>query len=63
MPVEALLERGQLGIEEFEGPFAPGTHQSALSARPAAGALVERGIANPKGAAQAVRYHLRGQAS
>ncbi|MCL4822555.1 MAG: Fic family protein [Vicinamibacteria bacterium] len=58
--VEALLERGQLGIEEFEA-LAPGTHRRTLQ-RDLRG-LVERGIASPKGAARAVRYHLRGKAS
>ena len=53
--VEALLERGQLGIEEFEA-LAPGVHRRTLQ-RDLQG-LVERGVAVAKGAARAVRYHL-----
>lgn len=54
--VEALLERGQLGIEEFEA-LVPGVHRRTLQ-RDLRG-LVERGIAVAEGAARAVRYQLR----
>jgi Fic family protein len=58
LAVEALLERGQLGIEELEA-LAPGVHRRTLQ-RDLQG-LVERGVAVTKGAARAVRYHLKGK--
>ena len=54
--IEYLLERGKLGIEEFEA-LAPGVHRRTLQ-RDLQG-LVERGVAVAKGAARAVRYHLK----
>jgi len=54
--VEALLERGQLGIEEFE-VLIPGVHRRTLQ-RDLRG-LVERGVAVAQGAARAARYQLR----
>lgn len=56
LAVEALLERGQLGIEEFEA-LAPGVHRRTLQ-RDLQG-LVEGGVVVAKGAARAVRYHLK----
>jgi DNA-binding HxlR family transcriptional regulator len=58
--VEALLERGRLGIEEFEA-LVPGVHRRTLQ-RDLRG-LVERGVAVAKGAARAVRYQLRDNGS
>ncbi|MCM2256265.1 MAG: Fic family protein [Vicinamibacteria bacterium] len=57
LALEAILERGQLGIEEFEA-LVPGAHRRTLQ-RDLRG-LVERGVAVPKGAARAVRYYLKG---
>ena len=56
LAVEALLERGELGIEEFEA-LVPGVHRRTLQ-RDLQG-LVERGVAVAKGAARAARYHLK----
>jgi len=56
LAVEALLEHGQLGIEEFEA-LAPGAHRRTLQ-RDLRG-LVERGVAVARGAARAVRYYLK----
>lgn len=58
LAVEALLERGQLGIEEFED-LVPGVHRRTLQ-RDLQG-LVERGVAVSRGAARAVRYHLHNE--
>jgi DNA-binding HxlR family transcriptional regulator len=55
-----LLERGQLGIEELEA-HVPGVHRRTLQ-RDLRG-LVDRGVAVTKGAARAVRYHLKGKGS
>lgn len=60
LAVEALLERGQLGIEGFEA-LVPEVHRRTLQ-RDLQG-LVERGVAVAKGAARAVRYHLKGKYS
>lgn len=60
LAVEALLERGQLGIEELEA-LVPGVHRRTLQ-RDLRG-LVDRGVAVAKGAARAVRYHLKGKGS
>lgn len=57
LAVEALLERGQLGIEDFAA-LVPGVHRRTLQ-RDLQG-LVERGVAVATGAARAVRYHLKG---
>jgi len=56
LAVEALLEHGQLGIEEF-AVLVPGVHRRTLQ-RDLQG-LVERGVAVSKGAARAVRYQLK----
>lgn len=56
LAVEALLERGQIGIEELEA-LVPGVHRRTLQ-RDLQG-LVERGVAVAEGAARAVRYHLK----
>ena len=56
LAVEALLERGELGIEEFVA-LAAGVPRRTLQ-RDLQG-LVERGVAVAKGAARAVRYHLK----
>jgi Fic family protein len=56
LAVGVLLERGELGIEEF-GALAPGVHRRTLQ-RDLLG-LVERGIVVAKGAARAARYHLK----
>ena len=56
LAVEALLERGDLGIEEFVA-LAAGVPRRTLQ-RDLQG-LVERGVAVVKGAARAARYHLK----
>lgn len=56
LAVEALLERGELGIGDFEA-LVPGVHRRTLQ-RDLQG-LVERGVAVSSGAARAVRYHLK----
>ena len=56
LAVEALLERGGLGIEEFVA-LAAGVPRRTLQ-RDLQG-LVERGVAVVKGAARAARYHLK----
>jgi Fic family protein len=53
--VEALLEHGELAIDEFEA-LVPGVHRRTLQ-RDLKG-LVERRIATVKGAARAARYRL-----
>lgn len=53
--VEALLERGELGMDEFEALIV-GVHRRSLQ-RDVRG-LVERGIVTATGAARAVRYRL-----
>ena len=55
-----LLERGQLGIEELEA-LVPGVHRRTLQCD--LRGLVDRGVAVTKGAARAVRYHLKGKGS
>jgi Fic family protein len=60
LAVEALLDRGQLGIEELEA-LVPGVHRRTLQ-RDLRG-LVDRGVAVAKGAARAARYHLKGKGS
>lgn len=54
--VEVMLERGDLGIEEFEA-LTPRVHRRTLQ-RDLKG-LVEAGIATTYGAARAVRYRLK----
>jgi Fic family protein len=54
--VEALLERGELGMDEFEALIA-GVHRRSLQ-RDVRG-LVESGIVTATGAARAVRYRLK----
>jgi Fic family protein len=56
--VEALLERGELGIDEFER-LVPGANRRTLQ-RDLKG-LVERGLADAKGAGRTARYRLRKQ--
>jgi Fic family protein len=56
LAVEALLKHGQLGIEEFEA-LAPGVHRRTLQRD--LRDLVEQGVAVARGAARAVRYHLK----
>ena len=56
LAVEALLEHGELGIEEFLA-LAAGVPRRTLQ-RDLQG-LVERGVAVVKGAARAARYHLK----
>lgn len=56
LAVEALLGRGELGIEEFE-VLVPGVHRRTLQ-RDLQG-LVERGVAATKGAARSARYILK----
>jgi len=56
LAVEALLERGELGIEEFVA-LAVGVPRRTLQ-RDLQG-LVERGVVVAKGAARAVRYYLK----
>ncbi|MFA6111768.1 MAG: Fic family protein [Candidatus Latescibacterota bacterium] len=56
LAVEALLARGELGIEELEA-LVPGVHRRTLQ-RDLRG-LVERGVAVTKGAARLARYVLK----
>lgn len=56
MAVEAMLERGDLGIEDFEA-LLPGVHRRTLQ-RDLKG-LVERNLAKAEGAARAARYRLK----
>jgi len=55
LAVGALLERGELGIEEFEA-LVPGVHRRTLQRD--LRTLLERRIVTARGAARAVRYRL-----
>ena len=57
LAVEAMLEKGLLGIEAFED-LVPEVHRRTLQRD--LQALVERGVAVAEGAARSVRYRLKG---
>lgn len=56
LAVGVLLERGEIGIEEFEA-LAPGVNRRTLQRD--LGGLVKRGLVVARGAARSARYHLK----